>query len=117
MNIHEKLIYVEYSAKNIAATKHFFEAAFGWKFVDYGPNYAAFSSEGLDGGFFTSETASITQNGAALLVFYSNDLEATPAKIKQASGIIYKDIYSFPGGRRFQFLEPSGNEFAVCSDA
>ncbi len=117
MNLHEKLNYVEYPAKNIAATKHFFETAFSWEFMDYGLDYAAFSNEGLDGGFFTSNHASTTQNGGALLVFYSSDLEATLSKVKQAGGVISKDIFDFPGGRRFQFLEPSGNEFAVWSDA
>lgn len=117
MNLHEKLNYVEYPAKSIAATKHFFETAFSWQFTDYGPDYAAFSNEGLDGGFFSSNHASTTENGGALLAFYSSDLEATLGKVKQAGGAISKDIFDFPGGRRFQFLEPSGNEFAVWSDA
>ncbi len=116
MNIHEKLNYVEYSTKNIAATKHFFETVFSWKFIDYGPDYVAFTDEGISGGFFTSNGASTTQNGGALMIFYSNNLEATLAKVKQAGGIICKNIFSFPGGRRFQFLEPSGNEFAVWSN-
>lgn len=117
MNLHEKLNYVEYPAKNIAATKHFFETAFCWKFIDYGPDYAAFSNEGLDGGFFASNLASTTENGGALLVFYSKDLETTLSKVKQTGGVISKDIFDFPGGSRFHFLEPSGNEFAVWSDA
>jgi uncharacterized protein len=116
MNEHEKINYVEYPAKDIAATKQFFEAAFGWSFVDYGPDYAAFSNQGLDGGFFKSALASVSDKGAALLIFYSQDLETTEAKIKQAGGVINKVIFSFPGGRRFHFIEPSGNEFAVWSD-
>ncbi|RBA24213.1 VOC family protein [Herminiimonas fonticola] len=116
MNLHEKLNYVEYPSKNIAATKQFFEAAFGWNFVDYGPDYAAFSNEGLDGGFYKSELASHSDKGAALLVFYSQELESTEQKIRQAGGTISKEIFSFPGGRRFHFTEPSGNEFAVWSE-
>ena len=116
MNEHEKINYVEYPAKNIDATKRFFETVFGWSFVDYGPDYTAFSNQGLDGGFFKSELASTSENGAALIVFYSQDLGSTEVKVKQAGGVISKEIFSFPGGRRFHFLEPSGNEFAVWSE-
>lgn len=116
MNEHEKINYVEYAAKDISATKRFFEAAFGWTFEDFGPDYAAFSNQGLDGGFFRSDHASTPENGGALLIFYSQNLESTEGKVKKAGGVISKPIYSFPGGRRFQFLEPSGNEFAVWSD-
>ncbi|WP_417660131.1 VOC family protein [Pseudomonas sp.] len=113
MPAHEKINYVEFPAKDLAATKAFFNAAFGWTFVDYGPDYVAFSDQGLDGGFFTSEQHSTSANGGALIVLFSENLEATQAKVSAAGGKIVKDIYSFPGGRRFHFTEPSGNEFAV----
>ena len=116
MNLHEKINYVELPAKDLPATKAFFQSAFGWSFVDYGPEYTAFSNQGLDGGFFQSDLASSTQNGAALVIFYSNQLEATLAKVQRAGGSIIRPIYSFPGGRRFHFTEPSGNEFAVWSE-
>ena len=116
MNLHEKINYVEFPAKDLPATKAFFETVFGWSFVDYGPEYTAFENQGLDGGFFQSDLASSTQKGAALIVFYSNQLEATLAKVEEAGGSILKPIYSFPGGRRFHFTEPSGNEFAVWGD-
>lgn len=116
MNQHEKLNYVEYPAADLAATKAFFERAFGWSFVDYGPDYTAFADQGLDGGFFRADQCSTTGKGGALLVFYSADLEATQAKVTQHGGKIIKPIFSFPGGRRFHFTEPSGNEFAVWSD-
>ncbi|MEQ1592622.1 MAG: VOC family protein [Thiobacillaceae bacterium] len=116
MNEHEKINYVEYPARDIAATKRFFETAFGWLFVDYGPDYTAFSNQGLGGGFFKSEVSSNSENGAALIVFYSQNLEDTEKKINKAGGIIRKEIFAFPGGRRFHFIEPSGNEFAVWSD-
>ena len=116
MNEHEKINYVEYPAKDIAATKQFFETAFGWAFVDYGPDYAAFSNQGLDGGFFRSKLSSTSENGAALIVFFSQNLEVTEVKVKKAGGIVSKEIFSFPGGRRFHFIEPSGNEFAVWSE-
>lgn len=116
MNENEKINYVEYPAKDIQATKRFFEAAFGWSFEDFGPEYAAFSNQGLDGGFFRSERASTTENGGALVIFYSQNIELTEEKVKKAGGVISKEIFSFPGGRRFHFFEPSGNEFAVWSD-
>jgi len=116
MNLHEKMNYVEFPAKDLAATKAFFESIFGWSFTDYGPEYTAFENQGLDGGFFRSDLASSTENGAALIVFYSDQLEATLAKIEKAGGSIIKPIFSFPGGRRFHFAEPSGNEFAVWSE-
>jgi len=116
MNLHERMNYVEFPAKDLTATKAFFESVFGWSFVDYGPEYTAFENQGLDGGFFQSDLASSTENGAALIVFYSNQLEATLAKVEKAGGVILKPIYSFPGGRRFHFTEPSGNEFAVWGE-
>lgn len=116
MNEHEKINYVELPAQNLQATKNFFILVFGWSFQDFGPDYSAFSNQGIDGGFFKADLSSSTDNGATLIVFYSNDLEATQDKVKKANGTIVKPIYSFPGGRRFHFVEPSGNEFAVWSD-
>ena len=112
---HGKLDYVEFPARDLATTRTFFNAAFGWEFEEFGPDYCAFAGQGLDGGFYRSELYSNTRNGAALLVFYSDDLETTLAKIEQAGGRIEKPIFDFPGGRRFHFSEPSGNEFAVWS--
>ena len=116
MNEHEKINYVEFPAKNIEATKKFFTTIFGWSFVDYGPEYTAFSNEGIDGGFFQSELSASTEKGSVLIVFYSKDLEHTQAKIESAGGSIIKPIFSFPGGRRFHFSDPNGNEYAVWSD-
>jgi predicted enzyme related to lactoylglutathione lyase len=116
MKQHEKINYIELPAKDLAATKAFFTRVFGWKFQDYGPEYTAFSDEGLDGGFFLSDTHSTQENGAALVVFYSEHIEVTLDKIEAAGGIVVKPVYSFPGGRRFHFTEPSGNEFAVWSE-
>ncbi len=116
MNIHEKINYVEFASANIPETKRFFSQVFGWTFEDYGPDYTAFAGEGLDGGFFTADKAASTENGSALIIFYSEDLPSTLAKVKHAGGNIVRDIFSFPGGRRFHFTEPAGNEFAVWSD-
>ena len=116
MNLHEKINYIEFHAKDLPATKAFFQSAFGWSFVDYGPEYTSFSDQGVDGGFFQSDLASSSERGAALVILYSNQLEATLAKVEKAGGSIVKPIYSFPGGRRFHFIEPSGNEFAVWGE-
>ncbi|MFZ5526430.1 MAG: VOC family protein [Pseudomonadota bacterium] len=117
MHDHEKLNYVEFASADLSATKSFFQSAFNWSFVDFGPEYTAFSGQGLDGGFFKADMRSSTDHGAALLVFYSKDLEGTLAKVADAGGRIVKPIFTFPGGRRFHFTEPAGNEFAVWSDA
>jgi predicted enzyme related to lactoylglutathione lyase len=116
MKQHEKINYIEFPAKDLEATKSFFTKAFGWSFLDYGPDYAAFSNEGLDGGFFRANLSVSAKQGSALLIFYSNDLSQTLAKVEAAGATILQPIYSFPGGRRFHFTEPSGNEFAVWSD-
>jgi predicted enzyme related to lactoylglutathione lyase len=116
MHQHEKINYVEFPAKDIPATKTFFEKTFKWAFTDYGPDYTSFSNEGLDGGFFKSEKVASTDTGSALIVFYSNNLENTQSRVAEADGTIIKPIFNFPGGRRFHFLDPNGNEFAVWSD-
>ena len=116
MNEHEKINYIEIPAKDIIATKDFFSTVFGWSFVDYGPEYVAFSNEGVDGGFYKSDLTVSTANGSALIVFYSNNLEQTQTRIESANGSIIKPIFSFPGGRRFHFADPNGNEYAVWSE-
>jgi predicted enzyme related to lactoylglutathione lyase len=117
MNEQEKINYVELPASNLQKTKEFFIEAFGWSFQDFGPEYSAFSNQGLDGRFYRDDLVSSASNGSALMVFYSNSLESTQEKVEKANGVIVKPIFSFPGGRRFHFTEPSGNEFAVWSDA
>lgn len=112
---HEKIDYVEYPSRDLDGTKRFFAQAFGWAFVDYGPDYAAFSGQGLDGGFFRSPLAARTDAGSALVVLYSDDLEDTLRKVEAAGGDVVKPIFGFPGGRRFHFTEPGGNELAAWS--
>lgn len=116
MSNQEKINYIELPAIDIPATKAFFEEVFNWTFTDYGDEYTAFTEERLEGGFYQSDKKSSTENGAALIIFYTDDLEASERKIRKAGGRIIKPIFSFPGGRRFHFTEPSGNELSVWSD-
>ena len=116
MPFHEKIDYIELPAISIPACKSFFEDVFGWQFEDYGPEYSAFYNAGIKGGFFQSEMSTNQETGSALIVFYSADLDKTREKIIQSGGIVTRPIFSFPGGRRFHFVDPSGNEFAVWSD-
>lgn len=105
--------YVEFQAKDLEETKKFYGKAFSWDFTDYGPNYVAFSMSGLEGGFEKTENEIV--NGA-LVILYHKNLVLIKNKIVQAGGEISKNIFSFPGGRRFHFIDPSGNELAVWSD-
>ena len=105
--------YIEFKASDLEKIKKFYIYAFGWKFIDYGPTYISFTDSGLEGGFERTEDPIV--NGV-LVVLYHKDLNKVKAKIVEAGGKISKDIFSFPGGRRFHFLDPSGNELAIWSD-
>ena len=111
----QKIDYIELPAENFEAVEAFYAGAFGWSFTDFGPDYRAFSDEKLDGGFYRSDLRSRTENGAALVVLYASDLEATRDRIVTVGGSVCKDIFPFPGGRRFHFQDPHGNELAVWS--
>ena len=106
-----KIDYVEFPGTDLPATKAFYSAAFGWSFTDYGPGYAAFENQGTDGGFTTDPEAL----RSPLVILYAEDLEAMQARVEAAGGVISTPIFAFPGGRRFHFHDPSGNELAVWS--
>ena len=116
MDNHNKINYLEFPARNLETTKDFFSKAFGWAFQDYGPEYTSFNNAGIAGGFFQAEAHGSTEKGCVLVVLYSDDLESTQERVIEAGGSIVKEIFSFPGGRRFHFVEPSGNELAVWSE-
>lgn len=116
MDNHNNINYIEFPARNLESTKAFFIEAFGWSFQDYGPEYTSFFNSGIAGGFFKSELSAKTEKGSALIVLYSSDLEAAFSRVSDTGGAIVKEIFAFPGGRRFHFSEPSGNEFAVWSE-
>jgi predicted enzyme related to lactoylglutathione lyase len=111
-----KINYVEIPARDLEATKKFFGDAFGWRFIDYGTEYVAIENAGLNGGFFKSDKLATTDAGSVLVVLFSTDLEATREKVELSGGKIVKDIFPFPGGRRFHFTDPNGNEFAIWSE-
>jgi uncharacterized protein len=109
---HEQIQYVEFLSQNLDRIKRFYADSFAWKFTDYGPGYTAFEGEAVDGGFMNGQPV----RGSILVILYSAKLEETKAKVIKAGGTIAKDIFTFPGGRRFHFTDPDGNELAVWSD-
>jgi len=109
-----RIDYIEFAALDIAATKAFYSGLFGWKFTDYGPDYTSFEDGRLAGGF--AKAGNVTRGGP-LVVLYAADLAGMEAKVKAAGGVIVKEIFSFPGGRRFHFTDPGGNELSVWSDS
>jgi predicted enzyme related to lactoylglutathione lyase len=113
---HHGIDYLELPVTDLAAAKRFYTAAFGWSFTDYGPGYAGYvdGPSGKEAGGLRLEGE--VQRGGPLVILYSTDLERSLASVKEAGGRIVKDVFSFPGGRRFQFLDPSGNELGVWSE-
>ena len=105
--------YIELYATDLAKTKQFYSGVFGWVFTDYGEKYTAFTNSGVEGGFAQVEE---TTHGGALVVLYHTKLEEAKENVVKGGGAISKEIFSFPGGRRFHFTDPSGNELAVWSD-
>jgi len=116
-HVHHAIDYIEIAVTDVPAAKRFYGAAFGWVFNDYGPDYAGIQGQGQGrevGGL--RKDASI-RAGGPLVVLYSRTLDDTLAEVKKAGGRILKEPFRFPGGRRFHFSDPSGNELAVWSEA
>ena len=108
-----RLNYVELPVAAVGPVKDFYAGAFGWTFADYGPDYAATTTGDVDLGL----QGSADERTAALLpVIQVDDLEATLAAVEAGGGTVTQPIFAFPGGRRFHFTDPSGNELAVWSD-
>jgi len=105
--------YVEFTSDDMGASKTFFAEAFGWGFVDYGPNYQALDGAGIDGGI---DSSGEEPAGKSLVIVKADNLEGAAQAVMEAGGEIVKPIFSFPGGRRFHFREPGGNELAVWSE-
>jgi uncharacterized protein len=108
-----RIDYIEFPATDLDATKRFYQDVFGWVFTDYGPDYTSFADGRIAGGF--TKEMQVRPLGP-LVVIYAEDLAATQSKIKAAQGIIVKPTFEFPGGKRFHFTDPNGNELSVWSD-
>jgi uncharacterized protein len=114
-HVHHAIDYIELTATDVAEAKRFYGAAFGWVFNDYGPDYAGIKGQGREVGGLCKGAS--VRAGGPLVILYSRTLDDTVSKVKEAGGRIVKETYAFPGGRRFHFSDPSGNELAVWSEA
>ncbi len=111
VHTHHTIDYIEITVPDVAAAKAFYGQAFGWTFNDYGPGYAGIVGATREQGGLSQGEARGT--GGALVVLYSEDLKATVEAVKAAGGEITTEPFDFPGGRRFHFADPGGNELAV----
>ena len=117
MSTHTNLAidYIEFNVSDVASSQAFYAAAFGWRFNDYGPDYAGIVGEGgrEAGGLQRGEVVA----GGPLVILYGEDLDAVEKAIVQAGGTIVDPQFDFPGGRRFHFTDPSGNKLGVWREA
>lgn len=109
---HEQVQYIEFLSREMLKAKAFYKNCFDWKFTDYEPDYTAFEGDYVDGGITKGEPI----RGSILVVLYSRNIEATRDKVLKAGGTIEKEIFTFPGGKRFHFLDTDGYELAVWSE-
>jgi len=116
-NNHHHFNYIELPAKDLPAMKQFYGEVFGWTFVDYGEPYAAIEGAGIDGGFDADSGRESISGSGTLVVLYSNNLLASLKSVTNAGGQICVEPFDFPGGRRFHFIDPSGNELAIWTAA
>jgi uncharacterized protein len=111
--------YIEFPATDIEATKRFYHQVLGWEFTDYGPGYTSFHDGRLAGGFNGESQpagADATKTRGVLVVIYATSLDEIYGKVKAAGGKIVRETFEFPGGKRFHFADPNGNELAVWSE-
>jgi predicted enzyme related to lactoylglutathione lyase len=113
MSTHHTIDYIEFTVRDLAAAKRFYSSAFGWQFNDYGPEYAGIKGPAGEAGGLHQTTD--VRTGGPLVILFSEDLENSLAAVKAAGGRIVREPFAFPGGRRFQFTDPSGNELGVWS--
>ncbi len=108
---HHRIDYIELTVSDMQAAQRFYREAFGWEFTDYGPDYAGIKlGDGEMGGMRSDVLVKV---GGPLVILYSDDLEASRDAVTRAGGGISSEPFEFPGGRRFHFSDPSGNELAV----
>ncbi len=112
MSNHHRINYIEFPTDHLPKIKEFYSQAFGWEFTDYGAEYTAFKDGQLEGGFTAGKVA---KNAGPLVILYSDNLEESLKTVTRYGGKIVRPIYAFPGGRRFHFTDPTGNELAIWS--
>ena len=117
MSTHTNLAidYIEFTVSDVASAQAFYAAAFGWRFNDYGPDYAGIVGDGgrEAGGLQRGDAVP----GGPLVILYGDDLDAVEKAVVQAGGTIVDPQFDFPGGRRFHFTDPSGNKLGVWREA
>jgi predicted enzyme related to lactoylglutathione lyase len=114
--LHNRITYIEFSTTDIAHTKQFYAAVFGWSFQDWGPDYIGIAGTGIDGAFSKVDPREVQAKSAPLVILYSADLKATEAAVVAAGGTIVVPTFEFPGGRRFHFSDGAGNVLGVWSE-
>jgi predicted enzyme related to lactoylglutathione lyase len=117
IHIHHAIDYVELAAPDLDAARAFYSAAFGWEFNDYGGGYAGIRASGGDGEVGGLNPGGRVGSGGVLVLLYSDDLDATVARVREAGGTIAEEPYDFPGGRRLHFRDPAGNELGMSVTA
>ena len=105
----DRIDYIEFPSSNRAITSAFFQAAFGWGVVSYGPDYDGVTGAGIDAGV----DQAAEKVAATMAIIRTDDLDAAERRVVSAGGVITRPQFDFPGGRRFHFREPGGNEMAV----
>jgi uncharacterized protein len=113
MNRNKTIDYIEFQADDLSAIKRFYSQVFRWEFEDYGPDYTSFKDGRIAGGFARGPAS---PGAGPLVVIFVDDLLSVEKQVKEAGGRIVKEIFSFPGGSRFHFSDPSGNELAAWSE-
>ncbi|MBU2678072.1 MAG: VOC family protein [Gammaproteobacteria bacterium] len=113
VSVENRIDYVEIPVTDLKKTRDFFSSLFGWSFQEWGDDYMSFNDGRLDGGFRRSAEAA--PSTGVLVIFYSEDLERDVERVKELGAVISKEIFSFPGGRRFHFVDPVGTEYALWS--
>ena len=116
MSLPDQINYLELPSLNPQASKEFFSQLFGWRFEDYGPDYMAFFDAGIEGGFYRSAMVATPAQGGTLVVLKSANLAQSLAEVTATGALIVKPIFEFPGGHRFEFIEPGGNQLAIWAE-
>lgn len=116
MNTHHAISYIELGVSDLAATRAFYEQAFGWRFNEYGPDYAGIQAPDGNGEVGGLNPGREPGRNGPLVLLLSDDLDATVQAVTAAGGTVVEGPYDFPGGRRFHFLDPSGNELGVYAE-